>query len=138
MVAKLSEPKIIVDADINPRHDWSRAIYAPGVMNVDFEERVDFRRLHRYRLARTRQALARSDLGTDYGVPTAGREGAGAEALELALPAPGGADPHERARASNPQRCGDPRRDPERRAQPLPAAPAKRRRRRASARFRRG
>ena len=32
--------------------------------------------------------LARSDLGTDHGVPTAGREGAGAEALELALPAP--------------------------------------------------
>ncbi|HEX7081835.1 MAG TPA: M24 family metallopeptidase [Gammaproteobacteria bacterium] len=63
MVAKLSEPKIISDADIDPRHDWSRAIYAPGTMNVDFEERVDFRRLHRYRLARTRQALANSDLG---------------------------------------------------------------------------
>src|SRR5690606_4893669 len=62
MVAKLSEPQIINDADINPRHDWSRAIYAPGVMNVDFEERVDFRRLHRYRLARTRQALKNSDL----------------------------------------------------------------------------
>ncbi|HEX7081824.1 MAG TPA: M24 family metallopeptidase, partial [Gammaproteobacteria bacterium] len=35
----------------------------PGVMNVDFEERIDFRRLHRYRLARTRQALKNSDLG---------------------------------------------------------------------------
>ena len=32
-------------------------------MQVDFEERVDFRRLHRYRLARTRQALASSGLG---------------------------------------------------------------------------
>ena len=32
-------------------------------MGVDFEERVDFRRLHRYRLARTRQALENSDLG---------------------------------------------------------------------------
>jgi Xaa-Pro aminopeptidase len=63
MVAKLSEPRVITDADIDPRHDWSRAIYAPGVMNVDFEERIDFRRLHRYRLARTRQALAASDLG---------------------------------------------------------------------------
>jgi Xaa-Pro aminopeptidase len=63
MVAKLSEPKIISDADLDPRHDWSRAIYAPGVMNVDFEERIDFRRLHRYRLARTKQALAASDLG---------------------------------------------------------------------------
>jgi Xaa-Pro dipeptidase len=32
-------------------------------MQVDFEERVDFRRLHTYRLARVRQALARSGLG---------------------------------------------------------------------------
>ena len=32
-------------------------------MNVDFEERVDFRRLHRYRLARARQALRNSELG---------------------------------------------------------------------------
>ena len=36
---------------------------ALGQMAVDFEERVDFRRLHRYRLGRTRQALAQSDLG---------------------------------------------------------------------------
>src|SRR5690606_19500341 len=63
MVAKLSEPKIITESDIDPRHDWSRAIYAPGTMAVDFEERIDFRRLHRYRLARTRQALKNSDLG---------------------------------------------------------------------------
>ena len=63
MVARLSEPKIINDADINPRHDWKRAIYAPGVMNVDFEERIDFRRLHHYRLGRTRQALKNSELG---------------------------------------------------------------------------
>ena len=63
MVAQLSEPKIITEADLNPRHNWQRAIYAPGVMNVDFEERIDFRRLHRYRLARTRQALKNSDLG---------------------------------------------------------------------------
>ena len=32
-------------------------------MQVDFEERVDFRRLHDYRLARVRRALARSELG---------------------------------------------------------------------------
>ena len=32
-------------------------------MQVDFEERVDFRRLHDYRLGRTRAALARSGLG---------------------------------------------------------------------------
>jgi Xaa-Pro aminopeptidase len=63
MVAKVSDPQVIKEEDINPGYDWSRAIYAPGVMNVDFEERVDFRRLHRYRLARTRQALKNSDLG---------------------------------------------------------------------------
>jgi Xaa-Pro dipeptidase len=32
-------------------------------MQVDFEERVDFRRLNAYRLGRVRQSLARSDLG---------------------------------------------------------------------------
>jgi Xaa-Pro dipeptidase len=32
-------------------------------MQVDFEERVDFRRLHAYRIGRVRQALARSGLG---------------------------------------------------------------------------
>ena len=31
---------------------------------LDFEERMDFRRLHRYRLGRTRQALSRSPLGS--------------------------------------------------------------------------
>src|SRR3954463_13283867 len=47
----------------NPRHRWDRPLQAPGRMQVDFEERVDFRRLHDYRLARTRQALAKSELG---------------------------------------------------------------------------
>ena len=36
---------------------------APGRMNVDFEERVDFPRLREYRLGRARQALERSELG---------------------------------------------------------------------------
>jgi len=36
---------------------------APGRMHVDFEERVDFRRLHEYRLGRARQALENRDLG---------------------------------------------------------------------------
>jgi hypothetical protein len=36
---------------------------ALGSMAVDFEERVDFRRLHNYRLSRTRQALNGSGLG---------------------------------------------------------------------------
>lgn len=63
MVAKLSEPEIITEADIDPGHDWTKALQSPGVMNVDFEERIDFRRLHRYRLGRTRQALKASGLG---------------------------------------------------------------------------
>ena len=36
---------------------------APGSMNVDFEERVDFGRLRDYRLARARAALDASELG---------------------------------------------------------------------------
>src|SRR5258708_220281 len=47
----------------NPRHRWDRPLQAPGRMQVDFEERVDFRRLHEYRLARTRNALSKSKLG---------------------------------------------------------------------------
>jgi Xaa-Pro dipeptidase len=49
--------------DLKPAHRWHRPLQAPGITQVDFEERVDFRRLHRYRLARTRQALAQSGLG---------------------------------------------------------------------------
>jgi Xaa-Pro aminopeptidase len=64
MTARVSERKPILESDIDPRHDWKRPLAAPGVMNVDFEERVDFRRLHRYRLGRTRQALRKSGLGS--------------------------------------------------------------------------
>jgi len=49
--------------DINPRFNWGRALPALGTMGVDFEERVDYRRLHRYRLSRVRQALEASELG---------------------------------------------------------------------------
>jgi Xaa-Pro aminopeptidase len=63
MVARVSERKTITPEEIDPRHDWKRPLGAPGVMNVDFEERVDFRRLHRYRLGRARQALRNSELG---------------------------------------------------------------------------
>ncbi len=48
---------------LDPHHRWDRPIQAPGHMQVDFEERVDFPRLHAYRLGRTRKALARSGLG---------------------------------------------------------------------------
>jgi Xaa-Pro dipeptidase len=49
--------------DINPRHNWGRALPSLGIMGVDFEERVDYRRLHNYRLSRARMALEKSDLG---------------------------------------------------------------------------
>src|SRR2546430_1932385 len=49
--------------DISPGFNWGRALPALGIMGVDFEERVDYRRLHRYRLSRVRQALAASELG---------------------------------------------------------------------------
>ncbi len=60
---KVPEPKLIRPDDINPHHNWTRPIHAPGHTQVDFEERINFRRLHDYRLARTRAALAESDLG---------------------------------------------------------------------------
>lgn len=62
MAEQVSDRLEIKAGDIDPRHDWTR-LNAHGVMNVDFEERIDFRRLHRYRLARTRQAIDNSDLG---------------------------------------------------------------------------
>ena len=60
---KAVEPKLIRPDDINPHHNWLRPIHAPGHTQVDFEERINFRRLHDYRLARTRAALAESGLG---------------------------------------------------------------------------
>src|SRR4026207_2567727 len=51
------------ESDLNPSHRWNRPLQAPGITQVDFEERVNFQRLHRYRVARTRQALAKSGLG---------------------------------------------------------------------------
>jgi len=82
MAKRRAEPKVIKASAINPKrgrrgktlaeamiehpdpqHRWDRPLQAPGRMQVDFEERVDFRRLHDYRLARTRTALAKSGLG---------------------------------------------------------------------------
>jgi Xaa-Pro aminopeptidase len=64
MTSKLHDPLIVKPEDIDPGHDWSRALRAPGSMNVDFEERVNFRRLHDYRLGRSRMALKNSTLGS--------------------------------------------------------------------------
>ncbi len=36
---------------------------APGIMGVDWENRVDFERLRKHRIARTRQMLEKEDLG---------------------------------------------------------------------------
>jgi Xaa-Pro aminopeptidase len=63
MAKRTHEPRVVKAEDLDPRHDWSRPLLALGQMAVDFEERVDFRRLHAYRLARTREALAKSGLG---------------------------------------------------------------------------
>jgi len=59
-------PRPVSPEDVNPRHRWDRPLQAPGHMQVDFEERVDFRRLHAYRLGRARQALAGSGLGAVF------------------------------------------------------------------------
>ncbi len=58
-----ADPVLISPDDIKPGWNWERPLPAPGHTNVDFEERVDFRRLHRYRLSRAQQALQNSDLG---------------------------------------------------------------------------
>jgi len=57
------EPRQILETDLDTHLDWNRPLPSPGHMGVDFEKRVDFRRLHRYRLARARQALAASRCG---------------------------------------------------------------------------
>jgi Xaa-Pro aminopeptidase len=57
------DPLKITAEDINPRYNWGRHLPALGTMGVDFEERVDYRRLHRYRLGRAQAALEASDLG---------------------------------------------------------------------------
>ena len=63
MTKPAKESRVVHPDDIDPHHRWDRPLQAPGHTQVDFEERVNFRRLHDYRLARTRAALARSGLG---------------------------------------------------------------------------
>ncbi len=50
-------------APVDPGWNWQRPLQSPGHMSVDFEGRVDFRRLTAYRGARARQALKNSGLG---------------------------------------------------------------------------
>jgi Xaa-Pro aminopeptidase len=65
MAKKPKKPEFVPvnESDLNPSHRWHRPLQAPGITQVDFEERVNFQRLHRYRVARTRQSLANSTLG---------------------------------------------------------------------------
>ena len=72
MATARTQPRVIKAGDVvdprraaalDPHYNWKRALAAPGQRAVDFEERVNFRRLHDYRLARARQALGHSDLG---------------------------------------------------------------------------
>ena len=63
MALDISDPQIVTPDHIEPHYNWDRAIPAPGHTGVDFEERVNFRRLHDYRLGRARMALANSELG---------------------------------------------------------------------------
>ena len=60
----MSEPTIIKPEDINPNYQWHRRVPSHGTMNVDYEERINFQRLHKYRLGRAKQALNNSQAGS--------------------------------------------------------------------------
>ena len=60
----MSEPSIIKPEDINPNYQWHRRVPSHGTMNVDYEERINFQRLHKYRLGRAKQALNNSKAGS--------------------------------------------------------------------------
>jgi Xaa-Pro aminopeptidase len=59
----LRKPVEPSDDDLDPHYGWGRALPAWGTMGVDFELRVDFDRLRRYRTGRVKQALENSKLG---------------------------------------------------------------------------
>src|SRR3974390_2730290 len=63
MDERTREPVHIRAEDINPRYNWGRHLPVLGTMGVDFEERVDYRRMHRYRLRPGPAVLEASDLG---------------------------------------------------------------------------
>ena len=57
-------PNVLTPQDLEPHWKWEGRLPAWGHTSVDFETRVDFDRLRRYRLSRSRQALKESDCGT--------------------------------------------------------------------------
>ena len=63
MDERTREPVKITAEDINPRYNWGRHLPVLGTMGVDFEERVDYRRLHRYRLGRAQGHATNSRVG---------------------------------------------------------------------------
>src|SRR5262245_36451494 len=63
MQEKVSDTKASPAGDLDPHWNWGRQLPSSGIMGVDFESRVEFDRMRRYRLARARQALERSELG---------------------------------------------------------------------------
>ncbi len=62
-VSDTASPQGSTKGDLDPHWNWGRRLPALGSMGVDFESRVEFDRMRRYRLARARQALERSELG---------------------------------------------------------------------------
>ena len=56
-------PRILRPEDANQNWQWDRALASPGFKQVDFETRVDFQRLRKYRLSRAKNALKHSGLG---------------------------------------------------------------------------
>ena len=60
----MTEPTIIKPEDINPNYNWHRRVPSHGRTNVEYEGRITFPRLHKYRLGRARQALKKSKAGS--------------------------------------------------------------------------
>ena len=56
-------PRILRPEAANQNWQWDRALASPGFKQVDFETRVDFQRLRKYRLSRAKNALKNSGLG---------------------------------------------------------------------------
>ncbi len=57
-------PNVLGPADLEPHWNWQGRLPTWGHTNTDFERRVDFDRLRRYRLSRARKALQESDCGS--------------------------------------------------------------------------
>ena len=60
----MADPILIKPEDVNPNYNWHKPVGAPGHMNVDYEQRINFSRLHNYRLGRAKAALEKSDAGS--------------------------------------------------------------------------